>query len=131
VYRFLTGEAKNELRISYRELDRRARAMASVISTRAARGDRALLLIPPSLDYVAAYFGCLYAGVIAVPAYPPNPRRPDPRIPAIAGNCEPAIALTTSSLLAKLDLWRGGDDRLAAIRWLAADEEWPDPAAYW
>src|SRR4051812_14015241 len=65
VYRFLTGEAKSELRISYRELDRRARAMASEISARAARGDRALLLIPPGLDYVAAYFGCLYAGVIA------------------------------------------------------------------
>ena len=42
-------------------------------------GDRVLLLVPPGLDYVAAFFGCLYAGAVAVPAYPPNPRRADPR----------------------------------------------------
>ena len=131
VYRFLPGDTKPEQRISYRALDRRAKAVAARIAETAQRGDRALLLIPPGLDYVAAYFGCLYAGVIAVPAYPPNPRRPDPRIPSIAGNCEPAVALTTSGLLAKLDQWRGGDNRLAAIRWIAADEEWPDAAAAW
>src|SRR3954471_21916894 len=119
VYRFLTGETKSELRITYRELDRRARAMASVISTRAARGDRALLLIPPSLDYVAAYFGCLYAGVIAVPAYPPNPRRPDPRVPAIVLDCSPTVGLTTGALLAKLEQWRGGGEQLAAVDWIA------------
>ena len=131
VYRFLPGDTKPEQRITYWALDRRAKSVAARIAETAARGDRALLLIPPGLDYVATYFGCLYAGVIAVPAYPPNPRRPDPRIPSIAGNCEPAVALTTSSLLAKLELWRGGDDRLAAIRWIAADEERPDDAAAW
>jgi 8-amino-7-oxononanoate synthase len=131
VYRFLPGDTKPEQRITYRELDRRAKSVAVRIAETANRGDRALLLVPPGLDYVAAYFGCLYAGVIAVPAYPPNPRRPDPRIPSIAGNCEPVVALTTTALLAKLDQWRGGDERLAAIRWIAADEDWPDAAGAW
>ncbi|HEY8174453.1 MAG TPA: aminotransferase class I/II-fold pyridoxal phosphate-dependent enzyme [Gemmatimonadaceae bacterium] len=131
VYRFLPGDTKPEQRITYRELDRRAKSVAARIAETANRGDRALLLVPPGLDYVAAYFGCLYAGVIAVPAYPPNPRRPDPRIPSIAGNCEPVVALTTTALLAKLDQWRGGDERLAAIRWIAADEDWPDAAGAW
>ena len=43
-------------------------------------GDRIVILVPPGLEYVAAFFGCLYAGAVAVPAYPPNPRRPDNRV---------------------------------------------------
>lgn len=122
VYRFLPGEHKAEQRISYAALDRRAAAIAATIAETARPGERALLLIPPGLDYVAAYFGCLYAGVIAVPAYPPNPRRPDPRIPSIVADCAPVVALTTSTLLARLDQWRGGDERLGGLRWIAADE---------
>src|SRR5207237_9641255 len=124
VYRVLPGNTKPEQRITYRALDRRAKGVATRIAETAKRGDRALLLIPPGLDYVAAYFGCLYAGVIAVPAYPPNPRRPDPRIPSIAGNCEPAVALTTSGPLAKLDQWRRGAHPPPAIRWTPAPQEW-------
>ena len=121
VYRFLPGENKAEQRITYGELDHRARALAATIRESARPGERALLLIPPGLDYIAAYFGCLYAGVMAVPAYPPNPRRPDPRIPRIAADCDPRVALTTAALLERLDQWRGGDERLAALRWIAAD----------
>src|SRR5919204_6089210 len=72
VYRFLPGDQKPELRISYGELDLRARSIAARIRETARQGDRVLLLVPPGLDYVASYFGCLYAGTIAVPAYPPN-----------------------------------------------------------
>jgi len=131
VYRFVPGDGKAELRISYRALDQRARSLAVRILETARRGDRALLLVPPGLDYVAAYFGCLYAGVIAVPAYPPNPRRPDPRIPSIARDCDPTVALTTGPLLAKLDHWRGGDERLAALRWIQADDSAADAAESW
>lgn len=129
VYRFLPGDGKAELSITYRELDRRARSLAVKILERAKAGDRALLLIPPGLDYVAGYFACLYAGVIAVPAYPPNPRRPDPRIPSIVRDCEPTVALTSTALLAKLDQWRGGDERLASLRWIAADDDSADASA--
>src|SRR5688500_11994254 len=66
VYRVLPGDNKVEQRITYAELDRRAKAIATRIRRTAARGERALLLIPPGLDYVAAYFACLCAGVIAV-----------------------------------------------------------------
>ena len=133
VYRFLPGDNKPEQRITYAMLDRRARSIAVRIRETARKGSRALLLVPPGLDYVAAYFGCLYAGVVAVPAYPPNPRRPDMRIPSIARDCEPEVALTTGTLLLRLDQWRGDDERLAALRWIAADEpldcagEWRDP----
>ncbi|MEX2151895.1 MAG: aminotransferase class I/II-fold pyridoxal phosphate-dependent enzyme [Gemmatimonadaceae bacterium] len=122
VYRFIPGDGKPDQRITYAELDRRAKSLAARMRETAKKGARALLLIPPGLDYVAAYFGCLYAGVTAVPAYPPNPRRPDPRIPNIVEDCSPAVALTTGTLLARLDHWRGGDDRLASLHWIAADD---------
>src|SRR5213593_2806897 len=64
VHRFLPGDTKPEQRITYRELDRRARSIAARVAETAKAGDRALLLIPPGLDYVASYFGCLYAGAI-------------------------------------------------------------------
>ena len=130
VYRFLPGENKPEQQLTYEELDRRARSLAARIRETTQRGERALLLVPPGLDYVAAYFGCLYAGVIAVPAYPPHPRRPDPRIPSIVGDCSPSVALTTESLLERRDQWAGGDDRLAALRWIAADDA-TDVSASW
>lgn len=122
VYRFLPGDNKPEQRITYAELDRRAAAIAARVRETAQNGDRALLLIPPGLDYVAAYFGCLYARVVAVPAYPPNPRRPDPRIPSMVNDCQPVVALTTAALHARLDHWRGGDQALGALRWIAVDE---------
>src|SRR5690348_16420038 len=61
-YRFLPGEKRGEQRITYGELDRRARSLAVSISERARKGERVLLLVPPGLDYIASYFGCLYAG---------------------------------------------------------------------
>ncbi len=64
-------------------------------------GERALLLYPPGLDFIAAFFGCLYAGVVAVPAYPPRPNdRSQPRLRAIARDAEPRAALTTAAILA-------------------------------
>src|SRR5688500_9252642 len=121
-YRFLPGEKRGEQRITYAQLDERARALAIAIGERAKPGDRALLLVPPGLDYIAAYFGCLYAGVIAVPAYPPNPRRPDARIPVIVDDCEPAVAITTAALHSCLEAWRGDSERLRSIAWITVDD---------
>ena len=122
VYRFLPGDRKAELIIHHRDLERRALGVAARIGAVARAGDRVLLLVPSGLDYVAAYFGCLYAGVVAVPAYPPHPRRPDPRVSAIAADCEPAVALTTRALLDRLESWRGDDERLRRLAWIAVDD---------
>ena len=60
------------MHLSYAGLDERARAIAALLQEHGAAGERVLLLYPPGLDYIAAFFGCLYAGVVAVPAYPPR-----------------------------------------------------------
>src|SRR3569832_962384 len=82
LYTFLTfpsdggdDEAAVEIRLGYAQLDARARSIAAALQDRCKPGDRAVLLYPPGLEYIAAFFGCLYAGVIATPAYPPDPSR--------------------------------------------------------
>jgi len=68
------GETESD-HLTFQELDRDARAIAALLQARTRVGDRALLLYPPGLDFVRAFMGCLYAGVVAVPVDPP-PRNP-------------------------------------------------------
>ncbi|TBV12885.1 non-ribosomal peptide synthase/polyketide synthase [Stutzerimonas kirkiae] len=102
--RFLGGAEEGGLVLSYRQLDQRARAIAAALCERAAPGDRALLLFPSGPEYVAAFFACLYAGVIAVPAYPPESSRPQHlgRLLSIIEDAEPALILTITELQAPL-----------------------------
>ncbi|MEM9156912.1 MAG: AMP-binding protein, partial [Cyanobacteria bacterium P01_F01_bin.33] len=92
------GESESDC-VSYGELDRRARSIAAQLQSEPVRCERVLLLYPSGLDYIAAFFGCLYAGAIAVPAYPPRNRRHYPRIAAILKDSGAAIALTNSATL--------------------------------
>jgi len=89
--------------ITYSELDRRARAIAARLSSQLDPGDRALLVYPAGLEFISAFFGCLYAGVIAVPATYPKPKRPMPRLHRIAVDCDAHVALSTAPTLATLD----------------------------
>jgi acyl-CoA synthetase (AMP-forming)/AMP-acid ligase II len=76
-------------------LDGQARAIGAMLQTCSAGGDRVLLLYPTGLEFIAAYFGCLYAGVIAVPVPPPNPAQPQrtlPRVQAITNDARPSVA---------------------------------------
>jgi acyl-CoA synthetase (AMP-forming)/AMP-acid ligase II len=95
------GETEGD-RLTYAELDRQARAIAAKLQALGLSGERALLLYPSGLDYLAAFFGCLYAEVVAVPAYPPHNQRNTPRIQAVVADARAAIALTTTTMLSKV-----------------------------
>ncbi len=101
-YIFLADGVEEAASISYGELDRQARAIAARLQRESLPGERALLLYPAGLDFIAAFFGCLYAGVVAVPVYPPKLNKPDPRFAAIVAAATPRFALATASILAKL-----------------------------
>lgn len=75
----------------------RARVVASQVREVAEPGDRAVLLMPQGLAYVAAFLGCLTAGVIAVPLFPTNQPGHANRVAAVLEDCEPACALVSES----------------------------------
>ena len=68
---------------------------------------------PPGLEFVAAFLGCLYAGVVAVPAYPPRSARTLPRLQAIVQDARPAVALTSAELYRQVAGWAGRLPQLA------------------
>src|SRR5262245_5656944 len=74
-FAFLADGETVKARLTYADLDRRARAIAGALRARGVAGEPVLLLYPPGLDYVSAFFGCIYAGAVAVPAYPPHRNR--------------------------------------------------------
>jgi amino acid adenylation domain-containing protein len=92
---WITDDEGGERKESYSSLDVRARAVASWLRQNVSRGDRVALLFDPGLDFLAGFFGCLYAGAIAVPAYGSRARRDRNRIESIVRDCRPAVALTS------------------------------------
>lgn len=133
-YTFLVDGETQAISLTYFELEQRARAIAGWLQTQASPGDRALLLYPPGLDYISAFFGCLYAGVIAVPAYPPHRGRADrtlPRLRGIARSCQPTLGLTTEALLPSIEEMRGEAEEFGAIRFVASDLVETSQASSW
>ncbi len=134
----LDGEAEGD-HLTLATLDAQARSIAALLQSYRAGRERALLLYPAGLEFIAAFFGCLYAGVIAVPLPPPNlaqPQRTLPRLRAIFNDAQPAVVLTTSDLLAKTEELFIQAPELRKMRWLATDkvagglaQEWRDPGA--
>ena len=123
-----------EQTLTYAEIDRRAQAVAAALQQTISPGERALLVYPAGLDFVTGFLGCVYAGVVAVPATYPKPRRPMPRLSAIAADCSGTVVLTSSRTLETLDVARAGAE-LAGVRWMATDtvasqaaEEWSPPS---
>src|SRR5690349_2335471 len=114
-YSFLGDGETEDSRITYGELDLRARAIAASLHDMGARGERALLLFPAGLTFIEAFFGCLYASVVAVPAPLPRLNRNAQRFQAMATDAGATIALTTAALLTKIAR------QLPRLRWLATD----------
>ena len=99
VYSFLLDGERQSDYLTYQALDRRARAIAATLQSYQTMGERALLLYPPGLEFIAAFFSCLYAGVVAVPVYPPRRNQKNSRLEAIMSDAGATVILTTTSQL--------------------------------
>jgi acyl-CoA synthetase (AMP-forming)/AMP-acid ligase II len=94
-----SDQREQDQSLTYAELDRAARSRAAWLQVHHRPGDRALLLHPPGLEFVKTFLGCLYAGVVPVPAPPPSPDRAQlDRTAGIAVDAGVSVVLTTSPL---------------------------------
>jgi acyl-CoA synthetase (AMP-forming)/AMP-acid ligase II len=131
LYTFLkSGETEAE-KLTYQELHLRAQTIAADLQSLNTFGERALLLYQPGLDFVAAFFGCLYAGVVAVPAYPPRKNQNLSRLQAIAQDAQAKIILTSTSLLESLQASSTQENLGFGLHWLATDGLSTDLASTW
>ena len=121
-YRFLERGEQETHSLTYQDLEERAKAIAAHLQSLNAAGDRALLLYPPGIEFIAAFFGCLYAGVIAVPAYPPRRNQKMVRLQAIVKDAKANLVLTTASVLSNVESRLVDNPDLRALHWLATDE---------
>jgi acyl-CoA synthetase (AMP-forming)/AMP-acid ligase II len=123
-YRWLLDGEEQEQVITYGEMDARARAIASVLAERAAPGDRVLLLYEPGLDFIAAFYACLYAGLIAVPAWPPDPTRLArtlPRLRSMVADCEADVVATSSMIYGFFPVVAQQAPDLRDLTWITTD----------
>lgn len=121
---------------TFAQLDQRARALAALFQERGLAGQRALLAFPTSLDFVATFFACLYAGVVAVPVTVPTSRKRATfdRLMTVVQDCQPRVALTTRALKPRILDLAPDIPGFAGLSWLSPDEagdelagEWRDP----
>jgi len=129
-YTFLSDDLATKVCISFGELDQRARSIATVLQNYQAGGARVLLLYPPSLEYIAAFFGCLYAGAVAVPAYPPRQNHSWLRLNAILGDAQADIALTSDGIYHRLTS-PAGNAAPANLRFINTESIDPESAVEW
>ena len=98
-YIFLPDRGAERLSLSFAELYTRARAVAVSLADRGQKGDRAVLLFSPGLDFIVAFFACLLAGVIAVPMMIPRRASSRDASAAILADCSPCFAMTRRDLV--------------------------------
>src|SRR5262245_27644235 len=135
LYTFLgDGEEETDV-LSFGELDRRARILGAHLQGMNAQGERVLLLYPPGLELITAFFGCLYAGAIAVPVYPPRQNRNLLRLQSIVTDAQAGLAMTTASLFAGIEPFLQEMSELKKLRWLSSDQikgvaesDWREPS---
>jgi amino acid adenylation domain-containing protein len=126
-YMYLKDGETIERTLTYKELDRKARKVASYLQSRAGRGERAVLLYPPGLEFITAFFGCLYTGVIAIPAYHNLSLRRISRFQSILDDSGAKFCLTTPSIMTRIKSLEGSELSLKGLDWVITTDIENDP----
>ncbi|MCU0613230.1 MAG: AMP-binding protein, partial [Candidatus Eisenbacteria bacterium] len=131
-YAFLKDGLSVQESLTYGQLHREACAIAGFLQSRMKAGARVLLLYPPGLDFVRAFWGCLYAGVLAVPAPPLDVLRVRtslPRLQAIVNDAGAACIFTTPQTITSTDVAHQIRPEKDGLLWISLDEigeDWGD-----
>ena len=137
LYIFLKDDNVESGCLTYATLDRKARAIAAYLQTQSVQpGQRVLLSYPltEGLAFIAAFFGCLYAGAVVVTAWPPMNQSLSSELQYKAADAAVSLGLTAQTLLAQIQTTFGQNPELAHIPWLATEpfsldlaEDWQAP----
>jgi acyl-CoA synthetase (AMP-forming)/AMP-acid ligase II len=120
-YTFLVDGEDEQQVLTYAELHRDACVIAAQLTALNLRGKPALLLFAAGLGFVCAFFGALYAGVIAVPLYLPHRNRLDERLSAVIADCGARHALTSGEVLRDWARYTEQTPELAGVECIATD----------
>lgn len=118
VFTFLENGEHESGSLTYATLDFQSRQLAAKLLETTEKGERALILLPQGLDYIVAVFGCFYAGVIAVPAYPPKGNKKDVRILSIYDDCNPEVIISNLTIQHQCEQ---NNQKLLDRSWLLTD----------
>lgn len=130
-FRLLRERGGDEVVVSFAQLHERAKAIGGYLQARFQPGERALLLYPPGIDFIAAFFGCLYAGIVAVPVSPHRRRRSNPSLQAICSASSPSTVLSTAADGQQAAEFYADVPALLALPWIAIDTDCDGPSARW
>jgi acyl transferase domain-containing protein/acyl-CoA synthetase (AMP-forming)/AMP-acid ligase II/acyl carrier protein len=140
VYSFLSDGETEKDHLTFAELDQQARIVGATLQGMTERGDRALLIYPSGIEFIVAFFGCLYSGIIAVPVYPPSAARSDrtlSKFRATASDARPTVILTTTVLLSRVEGLLMQSPELRGVRVITTDtlpveagEHWRNPEVH-
>jgi acyl-CoA synthetase (AMP-forming)/AMP-acid ligase II len=136
-YTFLESGEREGASLTWGELERRSRAIAAEIVARVPARSRVLVMCPPGLDFVAAFFGTVFADTIAVPTYPPAGGQPDriaERIRGMVRDAGVALVVAPAALAARVEPIQTVVPELRGVPWLSVDsasdgaaDGWRDP----
>jgi acyl-CoA synthetase (AMP-forming)/AMP-acid ligase II len=137
-YQFLEDGKREGLAYTYADLDTQARAIAACLQQQQVKGERALLLYPQGVEVVAAFCGCLYSGVIAIPVPPPDAgrmKRTLPRLREIIKDAEASLVLSTGRIIEMIQACGLEFPEFDTMRWVDTESieaemarDWQDPA---
>jgi acyl-CoA synthetase (AMP-forming)/AMP-acid ligase II len=130
-FTFLTDGERTTVQLTYQQLDQRARRIAAELAIYASPGARVLLLYPPGLEFIAGFFGCLYAGMVGVPASPPLTPKAMEGIGVLVHDADASVALTTAAMRSRLLRRSDRGSPLDGLPCLAEDAFAPATGAPW
>ncbi|WP_125717732.1 non-ribosomal peptide synthetase/type I polyketide synthase [Pseudoalteromonas rubra] len=122
-YQYFFEDNQPAVSLSYAELDLKSRKIAARLLTYFDRGDRALLLYNSGFEFVEAFFACLYAGIVAVPVYPPKKNQNTDRLRSIIEDAGATGALTSNKIYEIAQPLFEAEASLSNVSIIATDSE--------
>src|SRR6266545_547573 len=133
-FRFLADGIREDSCLTYKDLDAAARVIAGTLQTSGLEHERIVLMFPTAVEFIAAFFGCIYAGAIAVPALAARGRRHDSRLINLVTDARASAVIASESFSATAEKTLQSHPQLAGLRWIRPAEwaahdgiKWTDP----